>query len=478
MLCGVIVGPSYDQAALQIEEASRLCNLVELRIDLFDKVDFNALEGLLKRFSIPTILTLRSASQGGRFRGDLEQNMRSLAKLKPAFLDVEYDAPSDLLEELQALHPDVKFILTYHNVHNTPDDLPAIFQQMRKKRACYYKVAVTAENSLDALRFILWAKSAGENIIPISMGPFGQISRVLSPILKSPITYASLSSHLTSAPGQINAGDLLSTYNFRSLKPTTHLFGLIGNPIDKSIGNVAHNRAFFALGFDAVYVKMQLQPGEIGQFLKFAKELPFKGLSVTMPLKEEVMAHLDAIDPMAEAMGAVNTLRNIDGKWHGYNTDGLGALNALEVCCPVQNKRVSIVGAGGAAKAIAVEANKRGAKLSIINRDKQKAEKLAAKAQGKAFSLDEVPSDYDILINCTSSLMPIKLSDIIPGTIIMDIQTSPKETDLLQEAKKQGCRCVYGYKMFIEQAIGQFAIWHDNKIDHALCRSILETAAS
>ena len=163
----------------------------------------------------------------------------------------------------------------------------------------------------------------------------------------------------------------------------------------------------------------------------------------------------------------------MDGKWHGYNTDGFGALNALEAEGRVAGKRVVIVGAGGAAKAIAYEAYRRGAHVIVCNRDKQKAERLAEKVHGTSFGLDEIPQNYDILINCTPSLMPIDAKDILQTAIIMDIHTRPKVTELLQKSS----HVVYGYKMFVEQAVGQYAIWFAGGIDLNCCRRVLEQAA-
>ena len=204
------------------------------------------------------------------------------------------------------------------------------------------------------------------NVIAISMGTHGQISRILAPIFRNPITYASLAEELQSAPGQLSAELLLNRYHYASLRPHTSLYGLIGDPIDKSISDATHNALFHHLGLNAVYVKMVVKAEELPEFFHFAKQLPFKGLSVTMPLKESVLPHLDHIDSKARNIRAVNTLVFDEGMISGFNTDGIGALNAIEQVKPVKNQRVVLLGAGGSAKAIADEAHQPGAQLTLF----------------------------------------------------------------------------------------------------------------
>ncbi len=229
---------------------------------------------------------------------------------------------------------------------------------MQKTPAFFYKIAVTAKNCLDALRLVCWAKKSDGKLIAISMGSHGQVSRIFGPITGSPITYAALEEDQKSAPGQLSAKTLIERYHHRSLNLHTALYGLIGDPVDQSISDKTHNSLITACGLNAQYVKVQVCPAELSDFLQFAKKLPFQGLSVTMPLKEHILPFLDDIDPQAFDIGAVNTILFEKSKIFGFNTDGTGALNAIEKECQVKNKRIVIIGAGGAAKAIAYEAHR------------------------------------------------------------------------------------------------------------------------
>ncbi len=416
-LCACIVGPTPEEALSQIKQVEGKADLFELR------------PNFILPLTTPTII-----KTGGQF---------------------------DLFGD--------KKIHTYHNFNETPHDLDALYKEMQTAPADLYKIALFAKSTLDALRLMAWAKDK-KNVVAVSMGPYGEISRIFS----HTITYCSVHDELACAPGQLSIDTLLNQYNVKKTSENRAFFGVIGDPVQQSISDHTHNRAFMALGWDAVYVKMRVAPQELGQFLQLAKEIPFSGLSVTIPHKETIVQYLDWIDPTAKKMGAVNTLHLVDGKWHGYNTDSFGALNVLG---DVAGKSLVIVGAGGAARAIAFEAAARKAHVCIANRTIEKAKALARDIGATSCLLQDIPKTYDILINCTASLMPIEESALIPGSTIMDIHTRPKETALLQAAKKRGCKIVFGYRMFIEQAIGQFCIWNLKPVDQQLARTVLEETA-
>lgn len=436
MISVVIKGPSLKEAEEQIEKALPYADLVELRLDCFHTLD---IESLRKKFSIPMI-----------FKNEL-------AHLKPEYIDLE--------EGSQNIPKGINLIISYHNFNETPVDLDAIYKRMQKTPAQIYKIAVMANNTLDALRLMIFAKSK-KNLIAISMGPYGQISRILGPIIGTPITYACLDEPI--APGQVPAKTLIEQYGYRKLNPDTAIYGLIGHPVDKSISAITHNKVF--KDHNAVYVKMSVLPEELPQFLELAKLLPFKGLSVTMPLKEHVASLVDRVE--FEEIQAVNTVVFENDKLIGFNTDGVGALNAIEKHMLVKDKQLVVIGAGGSAKAIAAEAKKRGAYLIIINRNKEKAMQLARQLDCKGKGLDELTGPYDILINCTSSPMPISQDAIFQNALVMDINTLPKNTEFLKKAKEKGCRTISGYHMFIEQALLQFEIWFKQPISNV--RKIIE----
>lgn len=485
MICVVIKGPSFAEARQQIQQATAHADLVELRLDGFQSLDLKSLKELRSHFSIPMIFTLRSATHGGSYSQSEEQRLADISRLiqlKPEYLDLESHVSSHSIKKLTSESPETKLIFSHHNFIKTPEDLDRLYQEMQRTPAYFYKIAVKANNCLDAMRFVCWTKKSDPKLIAISMGPHGQISRILAPLLGCPITYAALDENQQSAPGQLSDQTLIERYRYRSLSPRTALYGLIGDPVDKSISDETHNSLMAACGLDAVYIKMQVEPSELPDFLQFAKQVPFCGLSVTMPLKEHVLPLLHDIDAQASEIGSVNTLLFGKGQIFGHNTDGIGALNAIERECLVKDKHIVIIGAGGAAKAIAYEAQRRGSRVTILNRDANKAiqiaERLHCIGKGLDHMADCAGGGYDILINCTPDPLPIDAKYILPQAIVMDITTKPKETALLKQAKAKGCRVVYGYQMFVEQALGQFGLWFKARFDPQESRKHLEKKAN
>jgi 3-dehydroquinate dehydratase/shikimate dehydrogenase len=364
------------------------------------------------------------------------------AEDKVAYVEVDWMSPS---------LPVGKVIVSYHNLEETPD-LEIVLKQMQMAHpgAYCYKIATMAHSTLDSLRMMEFLQHH-PNIIGLCMGDLGSITRICAPIFNVPIMYAPLEDEDKTAPGQLLAGELNEIYNFKSLTSQTKIYGLIGDPVDRSIGHLFHNDVFREDKRDAVYVKMRVAPGELSDFFALAKKLPFVGLSVTAPLKEAILPFVDEIDSKAQAIGAVNTLVFRNGKIYGSNTDGEAAIDVLG---DVKDKTIVVLGAGGSAKAIVYTAVRRGAKVIVVNRTAERAEELA-KLFLCGFS-EKVPA-YDILVNATTSTMPIDADSIMPDKIVMDIAFY--ETEFLQHAQEKGCFYQDGFPMYFQQAIAQQSTW-------------------
>lgn len=461
MLYVVIKGPSYQEIEKQMTLAASHGLGVELRVDLFSEWDLPFLKKLRKAFSTPWILTLRSEAQGGGYKGSQRlSDLELLATLEPEHLDVEYDVPCEWIKKIRSNHPAVKIILSYHDFQGD-SPIEEIYHKMREKPASYYKIAIASDSTLKTLQFLVWARSQGGVIIPICMGPYGQISRILGPVIGSPITYAALDDN-SSELGQLSAQRLLESYRFSQLHPQTALYGLIGFPLESSISDLRHNYVFSECGKDALYVKIPMKPLELKGCLPLLQQLSFKGLSVTMPLKEEVIPLLADIDPEAKKMGAVNTLLLTEKGYVGFNTDGIGAIKAIEKETSLQGKKIVVLGAGGASRAIIHVALLHGALVTIVNRSEEKGRALAEELNCDFKPLKESLPSYDILIHCTPAEMPIKAEELLPGSIVMDIKNG--DSLLLEEALKRGCKIIHGKQMFIFQAIEQYALWFQESL--------------
>jgi shikimate dehydrogenase len=209
---------------------------------------------------------------------------------------------------------------------------------------------------------------------------------------------------------------------------------------------------------------MHIEEAELPFFFPLAHTLGFKGLSVTMPLKEKVLPFVYRSDAVVTEAKATNTLVLLEGKIFATNVDGVGAIDAIEKHILIKNKKIVILGAGGSAAAIAHEAKKRGATVHIANRTEDRVKNLALRIGCTFSNLDTFPSNYDILINATSHPMPINKNQIIPYSYTMDITYKPRETLFLEEAKKLNCKIIYGEEMFVMQAEKQNSLWDNQEM--------------
>jgi len=262
----------------------------------------------------------------------------------------------------------------------------------------------------------------------------------------------------------------------------TRVCGIIGDPIEHTLSPAMHNAAFEELNLDFVYVAFRVRREELRDALTGARSLDILGLNVTMPHKNAVMRYLDEIDSTARSIGAVNTILNKERRLKGYNTDGIGALKALkENGVNPNGKKLLLLGAGGAGKAIAFNAAQEVEELIILNRTPQKAKKLAEvlrkkfkkKINGNALSTEIIKKelrDADILVNATSVGMHpnidqslVHRSSLRPDLCVMDIVYDPIETKLAKDAKAVGAKIVSGIEMLVYQGAASFEIWTNHK---------------
>jgi shikimate dehydrogenase len=240
-----------------------------------------------------------------------------------------------------------------------------------------------------------------------------------------------------------------------------------------------HNAAFGALGMPCTYHAFRVRPSDLKDAIYGAKALGFGGLNLTIPLKEDALKYIDP-DPVAARIGAVNTIDFADGIT-GHNTDGIGAMRALEDAgVPVADRNILIIGAGGAARAIAFQFGYSGGDIVIANRTKERADRLARDVMGglselgknpliESVGLGEIPekiADADILINATSIGMhpdvdatPVPSDLLRPGLAVFDIVYNPRRTRLLLEAERKGAAIVEGVRMLVHQGAEAFLIW-------------------
>ncbi len=233
-----------------------------------------------------------------------------------------------------------------------------------------------------------------------------------------------------------------------------------------SLGAAMHLAGYRALDLAFTYVPFAVT--DLEGAIRGMRALGIRGLGVSMPFKQAVMPFLDELDPIARTIGAVNTVVNEGGRLIGHNTDWIGALRAVEEERPVAGARVLLIGAGGAARAIAFGVKERGGALSIANRDVEKARSLAAETGGHARGLEELAraGDYDVVINATSAgMVEVDPKSLVPeealreGLTVMDIVYKPIETELIKAARRRGAKAIHGGRMLLHQAARQFELY-------------------
>ncbi|MBO7241752.1 MAG: shikimate dehydrogenase [Methanobrevibacter sp.] len=276
----------------------------------------------------------------------------------------------------------------------------------------------------------------------------------------------------------------------------TRILGVIGDPIEHTFSPAMHNAGLDALNLNYIYLPFHVKQDRLKECIEGAKSLGIQGLNVTIPHKTNVMKHLDDIDQVASMIGAVNTIQfiynednessnqnnEINVTTKGFNTDGYGCVRAIQEKTSINDKKVTITGAGGAARAIAFQmANSGISELSILNRNALKAQALADDLKNNletigidinvnAYDLENLKkelSDSDIFIDTTPIGMypnvddkPIASADMLHEDLLVnDIVYTPMETSLLKEAKLANAEIVYGYKMLLYQGIRSFEIW-------------------
>jgi len=258
----------------------------------------------------------------------------------------------------------------------------------------------------------------------------------------------------------------------------TKIYGLIGYPVKHSVSPQIHNAAFKTIGINAVYLTFEVKKEFLRKALDGVKALGIKGLNVTIPHKVNVIKYLNKLTYEANLIGAVNTILNEDGKLIGFNTDYTGVLKTFETYkIDLTNKKIVLLGAGGAAKAIAFAIAEKASSLIILNRTKRKAvnlvkelnKKLKVNALGNSLTFKALKNslkDADILINATSVGMEPNVNQTLVAKellqkdmVVFDIIYNPLETKLLKEAREIGAKCINGIEMLVQQAAEAFKIW-------------------
>lgn len=429
-----------------------------------------ALRRFLARHTDCTILaTCRRRQNQGRFTGSVEEQIRVLMAAREAgarAVDVEIESAENCIDKLPALRTGGQLVLSYHNYGGTPPRLESVLTRMARIPADGYKIVTTARKPSDNCRILGLAKAHPRTpLIVLAMGETGFPTRVLSPSMGGLFTYAAPNASEGTAVGQVCARLMRHLYRVEKFTRAAKIYGVIADPVRHSISPAVHNRAFQSLRMDAVYLPFLVQPSQLKDFFTLAEGLPVAGFSVTIPHKQKVLRYLNAVEPLARRIGAVNTVWKKAGKWRGANTDAPAVTVPLSRHLKLCKSSVLLVGNGGAARGAAYALVDSGAQLSIVGRNPDRVRSLAKSCGAEPLLKEQlVKRKFDAVVHATPlGMFPhvegCFFSDAIPADLVFDMVYNPIETTLVRRAVEQGLTVIHGLEMFLEQSARQFEIW-------------------
>ena len=488
LICLCLTGKTLAEDVAIVNTYRSHIDAVELRADYLDEDERLYIRNFPSMIDVPAILTIRRIIDGGTFR-EGEANRATLfakglafAEDDPqrnfAYVDFEEDFHVTGLQDA-AFAFGTKIIRSFHDMNNTITNIADKIASLRSTGYEIPKIACMPHSLHDVTRLFQEAADLeGNNQIIIGMGKFGLPTRILANRMHSMLTFTSpaeLASNLQNL-GQIDPVTLNELYHFRAINDKTALFGITGWPLTVTSSPKLHNSAFKRDGLNAVFVPFASESAE--EAFEFANAVGIRGFSVTVPHKEAIIKCLDIIDSRVEGIGACNTVVKQDGQWNGYNTDCPGFAQSLKEFTwqhSLKGRRVAIIGAGGAARAIAAAVHQLGAEACIFNRTIGKAKAIAS-LYGFAYatlgpeSIATLKEYADIIIQTTSKGMgsteapgvdndPLYFYDFTGKEMVSDIIYEPDITPIMQRAKAAGCLVQNGLPMLKYQGIEQYELY-------------------
>jgi 3-dehydroquinate dehydratase/shikimate dehydrogenase len=470
MVCATVGGRTTAELLEERSRVEPLSDLVELRLDGVADLD---LDRVLTARPRPAIVTCRPLSEGGRFDGSERERRHILARAvrsSVAYVDLEWQSG---LDDLLGERGGRGVVLSFHDFEGVPADLGARVEAMAASGAEVLKIAVHIRELRDLLRLLdLRLRHPQLRVVLIGMGFRGLASRVLASRFGSAWMYAGRERQA----GQLDVDTLLEVYRFRSIGRSTAVFGVTGSPLEHSLSPAMHNAGFAAAGLNAVYVPFETE--DAADLLSVAGVFGVKGLSVTAPLKIALRKTAKQQDDVSRRVGAVNTMRPYADGWEAINTDVAGFLAPL-VDVNLSGIRATVMGAGGAARAVVEALKGRGARVSIAARRATAAR--AAQPKESICAFPPQAGTWDLLVNATPvgtwpdvEETPVPAGSLAGGRMVYDLVYNPPVTRLLRDAAAAGCRTIGGLEMLVAQAERQFEWWTGRRPERGLFKAAAE----
>ncbi len=483
-ICGVAAATTARELRGLLRQALRYTWTVELRLDwLRSDLERGKFLTWLKGFHAQGaifVATCRRRVGGGEFAGDAGAELYWLMKARQTgcqWCDLEVETLRELpgkSVEGYAIPP--KVMLSMHDFRRTPK-LPKKLSVPRQGGVDAIKMAAMSRTIGDSVRLLKVLRNSRQ-VVAVPMGEIGLPGRLLALREGSALAYAPVAS--ATAPGQVHLREFKELYRAHQITDRTRVFGVIGNPIGHSLSPVLHNTGYVAAKKNAVLLPFLVE--RLEDFLKAVPELGVEGFSITVPHKEAIFRRLDDCEPLAQRIGAVNTVTvRRDGSLYGSNTDYLGVLRALQKKLRLRGSRVLIFGAGGSARAAAFAVTEAGAEVFICARRETAARALARAAGGDVIRRSALGKEkFDAILNATpvgmhpqDRISPLKAGEL-HCSVVMDFIYHPLQTRLLHIAAAKGIQTVSGVEMFLAQGIAQWEQWMGGRApETAMRRAVL-----
>lgn len=495
-----------DVAGVRREAARALergADLVELRIDRVKDTSVLGQIGI-GGLGVPVIVTCRPEWEGGEFdRSETErlQLLRAASEAGAKYIDLELDAFNRSAVADAGIGS--QLIVSSHDFRGRPERLYNLIAEINAHHGAIGKIVWTARTIRDNLEAFELLRARQKPMVAFCMGEAGLISRVLAKKFGSFLSFASMDSGTSTAPGQIAIDQMKNLYRWDALGPKTKVYGVVAEPVAHSMSPAIHNAAFSAMSHDGVYLPMLVHAGYesfkafMESFLNF-EGINLAGLSVTLPHKENALRYLiekgGQVEELAGRIGAVNTIIiSPDGKLRGMNTDYAAILDSITHALSIgrdalAGMRVAVIGAGGTGRTAVAALSQFGASVVVYNRTIDRAQALADEFNGRTGSVVAEPlekagdADCQVYINTTSVGMYPKVDQTpIPKfrprrpeqVLVFDTVYNPIKTQLLTDAEAAGAKIVQGTEMFVRQAAGQFIAWTGKEPPMDLMRETL-----
>lgn len=496
-VCAAVARTRHKMMLAELKAAAdRGCKFLEVRIDFLAKaVDFKR---LAPSKGCAWLGTIRRPADGGRWPGTEQERQMVLRQAVVSGVIDWIDLETDVADTIRRFG-NVKRVVSYHNMTETPPDLDDIYEKMLKQDADVVKIAVLPRTPADLARIIAIQKRAPKPTICFGMGDLGFPTRFTGLKFGAPWVYALFNKERELAPGMPAVSDFRTTYPVKKIDADTRFYAVAGDPIGHSLSPVLQNHTLLRNKVNAFYLPIRVPEGQFKATVAALEGVPFEGYSVTIPHKEEA-ATIGEADGIVTQVGAANTLvRMPKGGFKVSNTDHPAALESLlthlaeraeetkAAMKELAQSHVLVLGAGGVSRAVAFALHRAGAVVTIASRTAERAERLAHEIGCKFcdWVARHNVDPCDIVVNGTPVGMhpnvdesPLHVSFLKPGLVVFDTVYNPEQTMLVRDARARGCGTVTGVELFVRQAAKQFELFTGLVPNLADMRELLRKAMS